>query len=197
MVEVWQIDPAAGIAAYEATNAAEVLEGASAATIVSNLSRYQCGGNLTGTATGVMVSVALPLKAGTVVTSLTFMSGTTPAGTPTNWWFALYSPAGALIAQTADQTTTAWAANTPKTLALSAAHTVTADGVYYAALMVKATTTPTLVGALLHHATVSGDLASLGYKSLAQISGAALTATAPATIATPTAVAAVPLVIAS
>ena len=197
MVEVWQIDPAAGIAAYEATNAAEALEGASAATIVSNLSRYQCTGNVLGAATQVMLSVALPLKAGTVVTSLTFMSATTAANTPTNWWFALYSPAGNLIAQTADQTSTAWASNTVKTLALSAAHTVTANGVYYAAVMMKAAAVPTFVGTALHHATVSGDLGTLGFKSLAQISGASLVATAPATIATPTAVVGVPLVIAT
>ena len=71
------------------------------------------------------------------------------------------------------------------------------DATYYAALMVKATTTPTIVGTLLHHANVSGNLASLGYSVLAQTSGSALTTTAPATIATPASTAAVPLVIAS
>lgn len=197
MVEVWQIDPAAGIAAAESTSAAELLEGASAATIVSNLTRYQCVSNLTALTTAVMTSVALPLKAGTVVTSLTFMSATTAAGTPTNYWFALYTPAGVLIAQTADQTSTAWASNTAKTLALSAPHTVTANGVYYAAIMVKATTPPTLQGVLLHHQTTSANLGSLGYSVLAQTSGSALTTTAPATIATPAATATVPLVIAT
>lgn len=197
MVEVWQIDPAAGIAAWEAAGAAEMLEGASAATITSNLSRSQCGSNLSALTTQVMTSVALPLSAGFVVTSLTFMSATTAAGTPTNWWFALYSPAGALIAQTADQASTAWAANTAKTVALSAPHLVTANAVYFAAIMVKATTPPTLVGTLLHHANVAGDIGTLGYKTLAQTSGSALTTTAPATIATPASTATVPLVIAS
>jgi len=197
MVEVWQIDPAASYAVWDATNASEALEGASAAAIASNIDRYRCGSNLTALATSVMTSVALPLRAGFTVTSLTFMSGTTQAGTPTNWWFALYSPAGALIAQTADQTNTAWGGNTAKTLALSAPHLVTANATYYAALMVKATTTPTIVGTLLHHANVSGNLASLGYSVLAQTSGSALTTTAPATIATPASTAAVPLVIAS
>ena len=45
--------------------------------------------------------------------------GGTAANTPTNWWFALYddSATPALLRQTADQTSTAWAANTAKTVA--------------------------------------------------------------------------------
>lgn len=166
-------------------------------TLVTNLDRFQCGGNLSALTTQVMLSVALPLQAGDIVTSLTFMSATTAANTPTNYWFALYSPGGALIAQTADQTNTAWGANTAKTLALSAPHLVTAAGVYFAAIMVKATTPPTLVGTALHHANVAANVGTLGFKVLAQTSGSSLTDTAPATIATPTTVANVPLVIAS
>ncbi|HET6353389.1 hypothetical protein, partial [Streptomyces sp.] len=62
-------------------------------------------------ATGVMTSVPIYLQAGDVITNLSFRSGATAAGTPTAWWFALYSDAAtpALIAQSADQTTTAWA----------------------------------------------------------------------------------------
>jgi hypothetical protein len=53
-----------------------------------------------------MTSVAIPLEVGDVVTNLTFLSGATAAGTPTNYWFALYdtSATPALIAQSADQT---------------------------------------------------------------------------------------------
>jgi alpha-D-ribose 1-methylphosphonate 5-triphosphate synthase subunit PhnH len=70
--------------------------------------------------TQVMTSVPLWLNAGDVVTNLSFLSGATAANTPTNWWFALYSTAAtpALLAQTADQTTGAWAADTWKTVAL-------------------------------------------------------------------------------
>jgi hypothetical protein len=155
-------------------------------------------GNVAALTTQVMASVALPLEAGDVVTSLTFVSGTTAAGTPTNWWFALYSAAAtpALLAQTADQTSTAWAANTAKTVALSSPQTILTSGVYYAAIMVKATTVPTLAGLTLHDAVLAGAIIT-GQKVLGMTSGSALTATAPATIASPTTVATIPLVFAS
>lgn len=179
-------------------NERHLLEGSPVnTTLVANLDRTQCTGNLSALTTQVMLSVALPLNAGDLVTSLTFVSATTAAGTPTNWWFALYSPAGALLSQSADQTSTAWAANTAKTLALTTPQLITTAGVYYAALMVKATTVPTLVGIALHNAVESGNIGSLGFKVLAQTSGSSLTDTAPATIATPTTVANIPLVIAS
>lgn len=133
--------------------------------------------------TEVMTSVPVWLEAGEVVTSLSFRSGATAAGTPLNWWFALYSKAAtpALLSQTADQTTTAWAANTTMTKALAAAQTITETGIYWAAIMVKATTVPTLLGGCCAPAIATGE------KNLSQSSGAALAATAPATIATPTA----------
>ncbi len=167
------------------------------ATFAESVPRWAVTGNLAALTTQVMTSVALPLQAGDVVTSLTFVSATTAAGTPTNWWFALYTPGGALLAQSADQTNTAWAANTAKKLALATPQLITAAGLYYAAIMVKASTVPTLAGVPMHHATVAGDVASLGTKVLAQTSGSSLTDTAPATIATPTTVATVPYVVAS
>lgn len=172
-----------------------------AATLRKNMRRVDLAatdGNVAALATGVMTSVALYLEAGDTVTYLTFMSGTTAAGTPTAWWFALYSSAStpALLAQTADQTTTAWAANTAKTVALSTAQKITESGIYYAACMVTATTPPTLVGRTLHNAANAGAIVS-GQKVLARTSGSGLTTTAPATIASPTTVATVPLVIAS
>jgi hypothetical protein len=138
--------------------------------------------------TQVMTSVALFLEVGEKVTNLSFLSGATAAGTPTNWWFALYdtSATPALIAQTADQTSGAWAADTIKTLALSTAYTATATGIYYAACMVKATTVPSLICKVAARAAVNGSL--LSSKVLAQTSGSSLTATAPATIASPTTV---------
>jgi hypothetical protein len=164
----------------------------------ANLRRTQCVSNVSALTTQVMTSVALFLREGDVVTSLTFVSATTAAGTPTNWWFALYSPAAtpALLGQTADQTSTAWAANTVMTKALASPVTISATGVHYAAIMVKATTPPTLAGVALHHAIESGAIIT-GEKVLSQTSGSSLTDTAPATIATPTTIAGVPLVIAT
>lgn len=131
-------------------------------------------------ASGVMTSVPIPLQAGDVITNLSFRSGATAANGPTNYWFALYSDAStpALIAQTADQLTAAWAANTTKTLALSAPYTVPKTGMYWAGIMVAASTAvPTLMGACVAPAIVTGE------RNLSQSSGSTLTTTAPATIA--------------
>lgn len=132
--------------------------------------------------TQVMTSMPIFLVAGDIITNLSFRSGATAAGTPTNWWFALYSNAAtpALLAQTADQLTAAWAANTTKTVALATAQTISVSGIYWATIMVKATTVPSLLGSIAVPPIVTGE------RNLAQTSGAALTTTAPATIATPT-----------
>ena len=137
--------------------------------------------------TQVLTSTAIVLEPGDKVTNLSFLSGATAAVSPTNWWFALYDTAGALIAQSADQLTAAWAADTIKTLALSSVYNVTALGVYYAAIMVKAGTVPSLICRVAARAAANGALLT-GYKVKAQTSGSGLTTTAPATIATPTTV---------
>lgn len=158
-----------------------------------NTGRIDANGDTAALTTQIMTSVAVNLQAGDTITKLAFRSGATPAGTPTNWWFALYSPAGVLLAQTADQTTTAWAADTVIDLPLATAQVIQTSGLHYAAIMVKATTVPTLVGVTLGRAGVATGLLSTD-KVLAQTSGSALTTTAPGTIATPAAIAVVPLV---
>jgi hypothetical protein len=84
------------------------------------------------------------LKAGQVVSNISFFSATTAAGTPTVQIFALYSAAGILLARSADDGSTAWAANAIKTLAMQAPYTVQASGFYYIGCGVTATTVPTL-----------------------------------------------------
>jgi hypothetical protein len=182
---------------YAPTNPQWLLEGQAPGVMRSNLRRVECGSDLAALTTQVMTSVALPLEVGDLVTSLTFVSGATAAGVPTNWWVALFddSATPALLQQSADQLTAAWAANTAKTLALASPVLITRSGVYRAAVMVKATTTPTLVGAAVN-ANASGAVLS-GQKALAQTSGSALVGTAPATVATPTTVGTVPLAYAS
>lgn len=162
-----------------------------------NMARASVAGNLAALATGVMTSTAILLYAGDVVTNLTFMSATTQAGTPTHWWFALYSTAAtpALLGQTADQTSTAWAANTPKTLALATPYTVLTTGIYYASINVTASTPPTLFGVSGSAYTAAAVVS--GQKILAQTSGSGLTDTAPATIGSATTVGTIPLVIAT
>jgi hypothetical protein len=142
-------------------------------------------------ATGVMTAVRIKLFAGDVITNISVRSGATAAGTPTNYWVALYSNAGtpALLSQSADQTSTAWAANTTKTLALGAAQTITKTDYYWVAINVTATTVPTLLGTCHVAPIVTGEA------NLSVSSGSSLTGTAPGTLATPTVKTFVPYVV--
>lgn len=141
-------------------------------------------------ATGVMTAVRVKLYAGDVVSNVSFRSGQTAAGTPTNYWVALYSNATtpALLAQSADQTTAAWAGNTTKTLALASAQTISKTDYYWVALMVAATTPPSLIGSVACAPIATGEA------NLSVSSGSALTSTATPTLASPTVKGFVPFV---
>lgn len=140
--------------------------------------------NTTMGTTGQIRIQAIWLTAGTVVTNICFCSATTAANTPTHYVFALYDLSGNLLATTADQTTTAWGANTLKTLAVTAAYTVPTTGLYYLAISVVATTVPTIKGGT---ARTNGALMAVT-PNLAGISSTAYaTGTAPVSIAIPTA----------
>lgn len=136
--------------------------------------------------TGRMSMVAIDLPAGLTVTSITFASATTQAGTPTAQWFALYDSARGLLAQTVDDEDTAWAANSSKTLALTDPFTTTYSGLHYLAINVTAGTVPSL----------AGTTALAGVSGVAPIvsgtSTTGLTTTAPATAAALTSVATLP-----
>lgn len=159
-------------------------------------------------ASGVTNLIGLPLYEGDVVTNLTFISGATALTMGSNadghLWFALYDPSGTLLAQTADQGGAAtWAANTVKTLALSAPQTIATTGLYYAALMVNAgtggsPTVPSMRGtsvASTAFSTTTGWPA--GRKVIVASSGTALGATAPAGPITLTAITNAPYVMTS
>lgn len=102
--------------------------------------------NISGGASGALYLNGVWIAAGTVVNSISFFSGTTAAGTPTNQIFGLYSKRWGLLGQTSNDTTTAWAANTIKTLNLSSAYTIPSSDLYYLGCMVTATTVPTYKG---------------------------------------------------
>jgi hypothetical protein len=176
---------------YDGTSNADwLLDGSPSGLRASNMQPIDCSADLAALTTQVMLTVAVPVPAGELVTNITIKSGATAANTPTNYWFALYDASGNLLSQTADQTSTAWAANTVKTLALATPQRIAAAGVVYVGIMVKATAVPSLIG---KNVGIAGAAASiLGSKVLAQTSGSSLTDTAPATIATPTTVATVP-----
>jgi hypothetical protein len=146
-----------------------------------------------GTA-GVMTTVdaAVPRRRATPSPTLTFISAGTAASGPTNYWFALYSPAGALLGavRRPDQHGVG-RGHREDSFALTTAQKLTKSGIYYAGISFAGTTPPSLIGTRGQKPVLSGEV------NLAQSSGSGLTATAPGTIATPAFKAATPLVIAS
>ncbi len=112
--------------------------------------------NLSALTSGTLLMTAIYLIAGQKINNISFHSATTAAGTPTNQFFALYNINRALLAQTSNATTTAWAANSIATRALTATYTVQYTGLHYVGIMVTATTVPTLKG---YTAKVGGQLA--------------------------------------
>ncbi len=127
------------------------------------------------TASGTLFMQAIYLTAGTLVTNITISSATTAAGTPTNGFFALYDSNRGLLAQSANQTTTAWPANTVRTLAMTTPYRVPTSGLYYIGLLVTATTVPTTKGGT---AKLNGALAAFA-PTLHGISSTGLTTALP------------------
>ena len=116
-------------------------------TMAESMPRETCPEvNTTAPASGTLAMQLIYLKAGQLISNITIASATTAAGTPTNYFFALYDVNRNLLAQSANQTTTAWAANTVKTLAMTSAYRVTASGPYYIGYFMTATTVATLKG---------------------------------------------------
>ena len=108
-------------------------------------------------ATGVLFMQAIKLTAGQVINNIIASSATTAANTPTNYAFGIFDINRNLVANTANQTTTAWAANTVKTIALTAAYRVPTTGIYYIGFYMTATTVLTLKGGT---AKTGGQLAA-------------------------------------
>lgn len=126
---------------------------------------------------GRLSFTAIPLKAGTLVSAITFISGTTALATGSNQWFALYSPALAKLGVTSDDGATAWAASALKTLSLASAYRIPTDGIYYLGVCVVATTLPTFTG----KGSVVGASGLSPNLAFAAQSGLSTPATAPAT----------------
>lgn len=149
-------------------------------------------------ASGQLFLAAIPLLNGSTISSITFVSGGTAAGTPTNQWFCLYDKDLGRWAVTADDTSTAWAGNTAKTLnigqtsatangtlANATTFVVPYSGLWYVGIMVAATTPPTLRGKADNSALIHGiapiiagtSTGSLTTPSTAPAPAAAITAT--------------------
>lgn len=159
-------------------------------TFQETVPRFLAGTDNAIAATGVCHATAIPLQAGDVVSSITFVTGGTAAATPTAGFVALYSSAAtpALLAQSADFGSTARAANTAYTVALATPQVIVTPGIYYVSISFTAGTVPTLRGVTVGNAVVAGAL-GVSAKVLAQTHGSTVGAVAPATIATPTTVA--------
>ena len=149
-------------------------------------------------ASGVMLTAAIPVTQGAVLTKVTFAVGGTAASTPLHWWVALYGPGATvqpLLVQSADQLTTAIAANTFVTTSFTTPYTAPTTDVYYIGLSFSGTTAPTLLGKAqgLNATNIIAFLAAFTTAApLAQTSGSAVGGVAPATVATPTNVLTVP-----
>lgn len=128
-------------------------------------------------ATGRLSLQAIYLPAGTTINSISIWSASTAAGTPTNQLFGLYDINLNLLRSSVNDTTTAWAANSRKTLALTSAFTTTSSGLYYLGIMVTATTVPTLKG----NTTKNGGQLNAALPTMGGSSTSGLTTALPAT----------------
>lgn len=95
---------------------------------------------------GQQLFAPLVLQAGQVISQIGFWSGTTALSGGSNQWFGLWDVSRNKLAVTNDDTTTAWGANAEKLLTIATPYVVSSDGLYYASIMINATTVPTLLG---------------------------------------------------
>lgn len=183
-------------ARYPSVNPSWLRAGSPAGVFAETLDRLLAGSDLAIAATGVELSVGIPLNVGDLVTSITFVTGGTAAATPTAGYACLRSPAGALLAQTADFGSTARAANTAYTVTLATPQVIAARGLYRIGISFTAGTIPTLRGAALSNAALAGNL-GVSAAILSQSHGSSVGATAPATTSSPTTTAVVPYFLAA
>lgn len=135
--------------------------------------------NTAALSSGRLTLQAIYLPAGTTINSISFWSATTAGATLTNQLFGLYDQNLNLLRSSTNDTSTAWAANSRKTLSLTSAFTTTYSGLHYLGIMVAATTVPTLKG---NTARTGGQL-NAGAPSTGGTSTTGLTTALPATAA--------------
>lgn len=124
---------------------------------------------------------AIWLPAGVTINSISFWSATTAGATLTNQLFGLYDSSLNLLRSSSNDTSTAWAANSKKTLSLTSAFTTTYSGLHYLGIMVAATTVPTIKG---NTAKTNGAL-NAAAPSMGGTSNTGLTTALPATANAP------------
>ena len=107
------------------------------------------GAGASGTGSLYLSAIALPT--GLTIGHIAYASSSTAASAPTHWWYGLWDNNLNQLATTADQTNTAFAATTLKSLAIatiasgaSATFTTTYTGLYYLGFMMAAGTVCTI-----------------------------------------------------
>lgn len=128
--------------------------------LVETVPREEATTNGNMLTSGRLQMVAIGLWAGLTITSISFVSSTTALSAGTNQWFGLFNSSREALRLTVDDTTTAWAARSVKTLALTSQYVVPTTGLYYLGVMVAATTVPTLACNPLLHADI-GQIAPI------------------------------------
>lgn len=106
--------------------------------------------NAIGT-TGQITGVAIPLHAGDLVTSISFLVGATAGATGTNQWGGLYSNATVplTLGQSTATATAAMPANAVWTYTMATPIVIPNDGLFWAVSCVTAGTIPTFMGRAL------------------------------------------------
>lgn len=125
-------------------------------SLAETVSRDMAAGNTQTMTSGTLWLSAIVLPKDLVITSITWFSAATALNLGTNQWFVLCDASRAPLRFTSDDTSTAWAGNTEKTLNLTSTYTTVTEGLHYLGFMVAATTPPTMRGQVLTASTIEG-----------------------------------------
>jgi len=131
----------------------------STVAIASTIPQWANLSNQGAPTSGRIVLIPILLDEGETLNTIAFVSGTTAGATLTNQWFTLCNDSLTSVANTVNDTTTAWAGSTRKALALTASYTTTYRGRYFVGICVTATTVPSLRG-------LSATSGGVGFASL-------------------------------
>lgn len=113
--------------------------------IAETFPRILCGGENVAWTTANWNAVAIYLPSGLKVSGITMFSGAALAA-GTHQWFGIWDKNLALWGGSADDTSTAWGANSAKRLALTTPKTTAYNGLYYVGGCITAGTVPGLIG---------------------------------------------------
>lgn len=105
---------------------------------------YQANTSRTLTSGRLELTGCLRLRAGVAINTISVSSADVALVSGTNQWFCLVDTSLNVLKKTADDTSTAWAAHTIKTLTLSSAYTPVSDIDVYLGIVVVAATPPTI-----------------------------------------------------